>query len=176
MTKKTPLKGIAEKLIFVAVIFAAWEIVARAHVFGARSEIIFPRLETIARAFVKNFVMGYAGVSLWVYLFNSMKLLLEGMAIGILLAFLFSGLCMVSHGFHNVYSLVVAVANAFMVLTAAEMIGATSGLGYFVRYYADFADYTRVIAGIIIIGLVVQYGILNPIEKHTVVKWGMRKL
>ena len=37
MTKKTPLKGIAEKLIFVAVILAAWEIVARAHVFGARS-------------------------------------------------------------------------------------------------------------------------------------------
>ena len=28
---------------------------------------------------------------------------------------------------------------------------------------------------IVIIGLVVQYGILNPIEKNTVVKWGMRK-
>jgi NitT/TauT family transport system permease protein len=59
-----------------------------------------------------------------------------------------------------------------MVLTAAEMIGATSGLGYFVRYYADFADYTRVIAGIFLIGIVVSalnYGI-SELE-HKVVRW-----
>jgi len=56
-------------------------------------------------------------------------------------------------------TLPISIANAFMVLTAAEMIGATSGLGYFVRYYADFADYTRVIAGILLIGVVVS--ILN---------------
>ena len=28
---------------------------------------------------------------------------------------------------------------------------------------------------IIIIGLIVQYGILNPIERNTVKKWGMTK-
>lgn len=69
-------------------------------------------------------------------------------------------------------TLPLAVANAFMVLTAAEMIGATSGLGYFVRYYADFADYTRVIAGIIIIGLVVSalnWGV-SRLERR-VVRW-----
>ena len=52
------------------------------------------------------------------------------------------------------------------------MIGATSGLGYFVRYYADFADYTRVIAGIILIGIVVSalnYGIAELERK--VVRW-----
>ena len=53
-------------------------------------------------------------------------------------------------------TLPLSVANAFMVLTAAEMIGASSGLGYYVRYYADFADYTRVVAGIILIGVVVS--------------------
>lgn len=57
---------------------------------------------------------------------------------------------------HVLKVLPLAVANAFMVLTAAEMIGATSGLGYFVRYYADFADYTRVLAGIFVIGIVVS--------------------
>lgn len=268
MTKKTPVKGIVEKLVFVAVVLAAWEIVARAHVFGARSEIIFPRLETIARAFVKNFVMGYAGVSLWVYLLNSMKLLLEGMALGIMLAFVFSGLCMVSHGFHNVYSLVVAVADllpgvsllpvviiifgvnpgviVFLVvhsviwpmsrnlidgfksvpklyveagrnlglsgagmlfdvyfpaamsyilsglkvgwarawrgLISAEMIfgiAAAPGIGMYInqmRTNMNNAEMYATLVVIIIIGLVVQYGILNPIEKHTVVKWGMRKL
>ena len=69
-------------------------------------------------------------------------------------------------------TLPISVANAFMVLTAAEMIGATSGLGYFVRYYADFADYTRVIAGIFLIGIVVSalnYGIAGLERK--VVRW-----
>jgi len=35
------------------------------------------------------------------------------------------------------------------------MIGATSGLGWYVKYFSDFADYSRVIAGIIFIGVVV---------------------
>ena len=40
MNRKTPLHGMTEKLVFVAVVLAAWEITARAHVFGTRSEII----------------------------------------------------------------------------------------------------------------------------------------
>ncbi|XFO64920.1 hypothetical protein SPSIL_010290 [Sporomusa silvacetica DSM 10669] len=40
-------------------------------------------------------------------------------------------------------------------ITAAEMIGATSGLGWYVKYFSDFADYPRVVAGIIVIGAVV---------------------
>ncbi len=44
---------------------------------------------------------------------------------------------------------------SFILLTAAEMIGATSGLGWYVKYFSDFADYPRVIVGIIFIGFVV---------------------
>lgn len=44
---------------------------------------------------------------------------------------------------------------SFILLTAAEMIGATSGLGWYVKYFSDFADYPRVIVGIIFIGIVV---------------------
>jgi NitT/TauT family transport system permease protein len=47
------------------------------------------------------------------------------------------------------------LSSGFMVLTAAELIGATSGLGWFIQYYSTFADYTRVIAGIIMIGVVI---------------------
>lgn len=54
---------------------------------------------------------------------------------------------------------------AFILLTAAEMIGATSGLGWYVKYFSDFADYARVIVGIIFIGMVV-----------TVITFGMDKL
>lgn len=44
---------------------------------------------------------------------------------------------------------------AFVLLTAAETIGASSGLGWYVKYFSDFADYPRVIVGIIFIGIVV---------------------
>jgi NitT/TauT family transport system permease protein len=49
----------------------------------------------------------------------------------------------------------VSMVLAFILLTAAEMIGATSGLGWYVKYFADFADYPRVVAGILVIGVVV---------------------
>ena len=267
MRMKASLRGMLEKLLFVAAVLAAWEIVAKAHVFGSRSELIFPTLETIGAAFVKNFVMGYAGVSLWVYLGNSMKLLLEGMGIGILLAFVFSGLSMISRGFQNIYNLVVAVADllpgvallpvviiifgvnpgviVFLVvhsvlwpmsrnlidgfksvpklyveagrnlglsqagmlfnvyfpaamsyivsglkvgwarawrgLISAEMIfgvAAAPGIGMYInqmRTNMNNAEMYATLVVIILIGLVVQYGILNPIEKNTVVKWGMHK-
>ncbi|MDR1395169.1 MAG: ABC transporter permease subunit [Deltaproteobacteria bacterium] len=44
---------------------------------------------------------------------------------------------------------------SFLLLTVAEMIGAKAGLGFFVQYYADFAKYDLVIAGMIWLSLVV---------------------
>ena len=264
---KDSVCSLLQKVAFVAVLLAAWEIAARAHVFGPRSEIIFPTLEAVGAAFVKNFAKGYAGVTLWVYLANSMKLLLAGMGIGIGMAFLCSGLSMVSRTFHNLYSLLVAVADllpgvallpvviiifgvkpgviVFLVvhsvvwpmsrnlidgfravprlyveagmniglsragllfgiyipaamsyilsglkvgwarawrgLISAEMIfgiASAPGIGLFInqmRTNMNNADMYATLVVIIIIGLIVQYGILNPIEKHTVGKWGMRK-
>ncbi len=49
----------------------------------------------------------------------------------------------------------VSLVLAFILLTAAEMIGATSGLGWYVKYFSDFGDYPRVVAGILVIGAVV---------------------
>ena len=48
-----------------------------------------------------------------------------------------------------------ALVFSFVLLTAAELIGATSGIGWYVKNFSDFADYSRVIVGIIFIGLVV---------------------
>ena len=44
---------------------------------------------------------------------------------------------------------------SFVLLTSAEMIGASSGLGYYVKQYSDFGDYTRTIVGLLVIGIVV---------------------
>jgi NitT/TauT family transport system permease protein len=42
-----------------------------------------------------------------------------------------------------------ALAFAFILLAIAEMFATTSGMGYFIQYYADFSDYARVISGLI---------------------------
>ena len=47
-----------------------------------------------------------------------------------------------------------SLSSAFMLLTLAEMMGA-SGLGYFIRNFADYANYTNVLAGILLVALVI---------------------
>jgi NitT/TauT family transport system permease protein len=54
---------------------------------------------------------------------------------------------------------------SFLMLTAAELIGANSGVGWYVRNFGDFGDYPRVLSGLIFIGIVI-----------TVITWGTGKL
>jgi NitT/TauT family transport system permease protein len=48
----------------------------------------------------------------------------------------------------------VGLAMSFIMLTVAELFGANAGLGRFVQFYADFADYPRMVAGILFTGTV----------------------
>ena len=65
-----------------------------------------------------------------------------------------------------------SLSSAFMLLTLAEMMGAHSGLGYFIRNFADYANYTNVLAGILLVALVIT--LLNravtALEKR-LVRW-----
>ena len=66
----------------------------------------------------------------------------------------------------------IGLAMSFILLTAAEMIGATSGLGWWVKYFSDFADYPRVVVGIFYTGVVVtaiMFG-FDKAEKH-LLRW-----
>lgn len=58
-----------------------------------------------------------------------------------------------------------ALVFAFVLLAAAELIGANSGVGWYIKNFADFADYQRVIVGIIFISMVV-----------TAITWGTERL
>lgn len=49
----------------------------------------------------------------------------------------------------------VSLSTSFLLLTMAEMTGAASGLGYFIKNYSDYANYTNVVAGIFLVGAVV---------------------
>ncbi len=265
--KKERRRSLLTKIIFLIAVLVCWEVAARAHVFGPRSELVFPTLESIGAAFIKNFTFGYAGTTLWVYIGNSMVLLLEGLFLGIALAFICSGLSMVSVTFDTIFNLCVSIfdllpgvallpvvivifgvkpgvivflvvhavlwpmsrnvldgfkavpqiyieagrnmgmsdfqllfgvyipaattyivsglkvgwARAWRGLLSAEMIfgiASSPGIGLFInqmRTNMNNAEMYATLIVIIIIGLIVQYGILNPIERMTVKKWGMTK-
>jgi NitT/TauT family transport system permease protein len=49
----------------------------------------------------------------------------------------------------------VGLVFAFILLTVAELFGANAGLGRFIQLYADYADYPRMVAGILYTGVVV---------------------
>ncbi|MDD5348981.1 MAG: ABC transporter permease subunit [Chthoniobacteraceae bacterium] len=49
----------------------------------------------------------------------------------------------------------VGLVFAFILLTVAELFGANDGLGRFIQLYADYADYPRMVAGILYTGVVV---------------------
>ncbi len=67
-------------------------------------------------------------------------------------------------------SLPIHLSTALMTLTAAELIGADSGMGFYVRSALSYANYTKAIAGIIFIGVVVTglNAIVNLIKKRFV--------
>lgn len=55
----------------------------------------------------------------------------------------------------------IALKFTFMLLAVAEMFGATSGMGYFIQYFSDFARFDLVLVGFIFMALVlviVMYG------------------
>ncbi len=56
---------------------------------------------------------------------------------------------------HIFSGLAVGLALSFIMLTVAELFGASNGLGRFVQFYADYSDYPRMVAGIIYTGCVV---------------------
>lgn len=71
-----------------------------------------------------------------------------------------------------VNSVSVSVSTSFMVLTAAEMLGATSGLGWYIKYHADFANFTKVVFGIVMIGVVVTLlNMLIAVLKKLLIRW-----
>lgn len=73
-----------------------------------------------------------------------------------------------------VKSLHVSLSTSFMLLTMAEMMGASSGLGYFIKNFADYGNYTSVLAGIILTAAVIL--VLNRLleaAERRCIRWTM---
>lgn len=71
---------------------------------------------------------------------------------------------------HIFSGMAVGMAFSFVLLTVAELFGANAGLGRFVQYYADFADYPRMVAGILYTGAVtfVVMSVLEALRRKAV--------
>lgn len=268
MTKKiSKTRVMAIRIAFILAVLVLWEVVAKSGIMGKNSELIFPSIETIAKALISIFIDGFAGKSMWIYIGNSMTLLLEGLLIGIVFAFVLSGLSIISSTFYEIYNLVVSIfdllpgvallpvvivifgvkpgvivflvvhaviwpmsrsvldgfltvpkiyveagmniglkgvsllfgvylpaatsyivsglkvgwARAWRGLLSAEMIfglATMPGIGFSInqmRMNMKNAEMYATLIVIVIIGIVVQYGVLTPIENKTVRKWGMSK-
>ncbi len=66
----------------------------------------------------------------------------------------------------------IALSLSFILLTSAEMIGGGSGIGFYIQYYANFGNFTRIMVGIIFLGIVVTAitAIVLKIENR-LLKW-----
>lgn len=62
----------------------------------------------------------------------------------------------------------ISLIMSFITITVAEMIAATSGLGWYIEYHHQFANYDKVLAGMILIALVVIVimFIFDRIQQH----------
>ncbi len=68
--------------------------------------------------------------------------------------------------------LTIGMTLSFILLTSAEMIGANAGVGFYIKLATDFGSYTKVVTGIIFIGIFVTIvmTLLGQLERY-LLRW-----
>lgn len=68
--------------------------------------------------------------------------------------------------------LTIGMTLSFILLTSAEMIGANAGVGFYIKLATDFGSYTKVVTGIIFIGIFVTIvmTLLGRLERY-LLRW-----
>lgn len=77
---------------------------------------------------------------------------------------------------HVMQGLRMGVGFGWRALIAAEIIGATTGVGAMIYQAKEYFFSDKIIIGVIvlaIIGLALDVGVLAPIERRTIVRWGL---
>lgn len=98
------MKEARTQIIFIICFLAAWQIVYQ---MGTFNPIVFPSLKDIGQSFIE----GFRDDSLMTYTLYSMSLIIRGLLIGIILAFIFSSIAVISKTFHAIYHLVVSICD-----------------------------------------------------------------
>lgn len=92
------------QIIFIVCFLVAWQVVYQMQAFP---EIMFPSLKDIGQSFIDGFRDG----DLLTYTMYSLSLIVRGLAIGIVLAFIFSSIAVVSKIFYAIYNLIVSICD-----------------------------------------------------------------
>lgn len=103
MNKQT-LKSIRAQVIFIILVIIGWQVMSES---GMVNQLTFPSITEIGRAFVK----GFAEDGMMGYVLYSLSLLLRGLIIGVVLAFIFSSLCMISKTVYSIYNMVTSICD-----------------------------------------------------------------
>lgn len=109
------------QVVFVIVILGLWELYAI-----KRNIMAFPRLEVIFQTLYKDMFFNDARPILQ-YLGKSLMLIGEGLGIGMVLAFIFSGMSAVSSLFSTLYNLVVSVCDLLPAVALMPILMITIG-------------------------------------------------
>ena len=96
------IKNILAQVLFIIAVLVLWQFLYNQKIWP---EILFPSLGTIGKAFVTAFTDKNLGMMV----LHSMKLIIEGLVIGIVMALVLSSLSVVSHTFHAIYNMVVSM-------------------------------------------------------------------
>lgn len=104
MESNRVVKEIRTQVIFIICFLAAWQIVYQMQMFP---ELMFPSLKDVGQSFID----GFRNDGLLTYTMYSMSLIVKGMAVGIILAFVFSSLAVISKIFYSIYNLIVSICD-----------------------------------------------------------------
>ncbi len=99
VNKKT--KALLAQIIFLVLIIAAWQFTS----YKVANERIFPSLQYI----FERIMIGFEEKQLGANILYSLKLMLEGLAIGIVLAIVFSSISVISDTFAAIYNMIVSM-------------------------------------------------------------------
>lgn len=98
------MKKSGVQIFFIVGVLVVWEVIYRLGIFPV---LMFPSLGMI----IKSFVNGFLKEGLLSMVGYSLSLLAKGLIIGIILAFLFSSLSIISKNFGKIYNLLVSVCD-----------------------------------------------------------------
>lgn len=97
-------KSLRNQIIFIIAVLVIWQVTYSAEVFP---KIMFPSVLDIFESCVDGFASGDLG-SMTLY---SLSLIIKGLFIGIVLAFVFSGLSIMSRTIYSIYNMIVSMCD-----------------------------------------------------------------
>ena len=98
------MKNLRNQIVFIVAVLVVWQVVYQ---MGSFPELMFPSLGKIFQSLIKGFSRdGLGAMTLY-----SLSLIAKGLLIGIVLAFILSGLSIGSKSFYSIYHMVVSLCD-----------------------------------------------------------------